>query len=141
MKNNFCVENLGITNENYKFDEFYINAVVESKILNSDLNNILEAIKDVVKSKYMLFNGIYFNKNGYWFEENNESRYNISVKEVSSYNSILKYSNTQKNYVSQNFTYEFVVFICKENKKRYLYASFFHAVIDGVGGFCCLKKL
>ena len=65
MKNNFCVENLGITNENYKFDEFYINAVVESKILNSDLNNILEAIKDVVKSKYMLFNGIYFNKNGW----------------------------------------------------------------------------
>lgn len=140
MKNNFCVENLGITNENYKSDEFYINAVVESKILNSDLNNILEALKDVVKSKYMLFNGIYFNKNGYWFEENNESRYNISVKEVSSYNSILKYSNTQKNYVSQNFTYEFVVFICKENKKRYLYASFFHAVIDGVGGFLLLEE-
>ncbi len=140
MDDNFCVANLGLDEYNFTQDEYYINAIIKSNQLHN-VNNIIQSLEYLVRSKDMLYQKIILEGKTFSFKENVTDTFDIKFKNVESYEDIVEYSHTDKEFVKKHFTYELVLFNCKKENKRYLYASFFHLVIDGVGGYMLLQEL
>lgn len=139
MSNNFCVQNLGIDSENYLNNEFYISAVIDSELLK-DTNNLLIKLERFIKSKNLLYKNIIIHDQDINFVNNVDNFYNVKHKTVDTYEEIVNYTNSMKKFVSKGFSYEFIIFSCKENNNYYLVATFFHAIIDGVGGYLILEE-
>ena len=138
MENNFCVTNLGLNKDNYFRNEYYINAIISSE--QFAVKNIEQYLRHVIDRKLLLSQAIYFEENQFYIKNRALKKYNISTKKVESYNDIVQYAQLDKHYVDDNFTYELVIFKCKNNK-IYLYASFFHGIMDGIGGYTLLEEL
>ncbi|ETD07990.1 MULTISPECIES: AMP-binding protein [Streptococcus] len=138
MENNFCVTNLGLNKDNYFRNEYYINAIISSE--QFAVKNIEQYLRHVIDRKLVLSQAIYFEENQFYIKNRALKKYNISTKKVESYNDIVQYAQLDKHYVDDNFTYELVIFKCKNNK-IYLYASFFHGIMDGIGGYTLLEEL
>lgn len=138
MENNFCVTNLGLNKDNYFRNEYYINAIIASEQFAA--NDVEQRLQHMVDRKLVLNQAVYFEGDQFYIKDRAIKQYNISTKKVESYNDIVQYAQLDKDFVDDNFTYELVVFKCKNNKS-YLYASFFHGIMDGVGGYTLLEEL